>query len=143
MTPSHFAKTARRTQRNIFFFLYHWFLIKGKNSRTSKMERCIGPGIGKELRASLPSPFCHSLRISMFFPTWKHSDPCPCGFLWRLQYIGMADETIGQAIRAMRASFVMIVLLLSLVPEHLQSHKGKMGVLLHITSPLPPKLGLY
>ena len=31
----------------------------------------------------------------MWLPTQKLSEPCPFGFLWRLHYIGIIDQTIG------------------------------------------------
>lgn len=68
---------------------YLYQFIKGYDKRremNSQVRRYIGQVMweGAGLSCSLPE----SLHM---FITWKLSEPCLFGFLWRLHYIGMAD----------------------------------------------------
>ena len=40
--------------REILYLLDYWFILKGYNSETTRWKRCMGQGIGKGHRASMP-----------------------------------------------------------------------------------------
>ena len=52
-------------------------------------------GVGKDEEFPCPLQVHHSPQISMCSPVQKFSKHHPFGFLWRLNYTGVADEIIG------------------------------------------------
>lgn len=80
-----------------FHILDYWFIMKDYNSGTASWKRCIRAASGERvwcfhvLQACGPHP---PPPVSVWSPTWKFSDPCLFGFLWRLHYTDMIKSLV-------------------------------------------------
>lgn len=66
--------------REAFYLLDHWCIIKGYNSGTTRWKKCLGQGMGKGCRASVPSPDTN-LPACPCAPTWNLSEQSFWGFM--------------------------------------------------------------
>ena len=77
--------------RETFYLLDYWFIIKGYNSGTARLKRCIGQSKGKGLGVSTPSPSL-LLPPNLHVFTYPEAFRTPSfGFLWKLHHTGMID----------------------------------------------------
>ena len=94
MTPSSGLITLLEWLRGLsktFYPLDHQFIVRGYNSGTTRMERCRGQDMGKDMELPYSLQIPYSPQISLWSSTGELPEPCLSGFFWRVHYIRRID----------------------------------------------------